>query len=79
MRRVLSGWSDSENFCNRFTHCLQEATGVILMFETDDKVIGKSHDDHVSRGFPPSPAVGPEIEDVMKIDVRDQWRDNYEP
>jgi hypothetical protein len=42
------------------------------MLEADDQVVGVSDHDHVARGLAPSPAFGPEIEDVMKIDVREQ-------
>ena len=55
-----------------FTHRLQEAPGVILMLEADDDVVGVAHDDHVARGLTPSPAFGPEIEDVVQVDVGKQ-------
>ena len=58
-----------------FTHRLQEAPGVILMLEADDDVVGIAHDDHVARGLTPSPAFGPEIADVVQVDVGEQWRD----
>jgi hypothetical protein len=32
-------------------------------------VVGISHNDHVARGFAPSPALGPEIENVVQVDV----------
>ena len=32
------------------------------MLKTDDDVVGKSHDDHLTRGLTPSPAFSPEIE-----------------
>jgi hypothetical protein len=40
--------------------------------ETHDDVIGVPHYDHVACGFAPSPALDPEVEDVVKIDVREQ-------
>src|SRR5512134_3720263 len=39
------------------THRVPEAVGVGLAFETDDAVIGKTHDDHVAHGLTPSPAL----------------------
>src|SRR6516225_5303691 len=48
------------------------------MLESDDKVVGKPHDDHIAPGLPPSPAVYPKIEHVVKIDVGQQRR-NHRP
>jgi hypothetical protein len=42
------------------------------MLETDDEVVGIPNHDHVARGFAPSPALGPEVEDIVEIDVREQ-------
>src|ERR1700736_4185673 len=39
------------------------------VLEADNEVVGIAHDDHVARGFAPSPAFGPEIEDVVQVDV----------
>ena len=55
-----------------FAHRVQEATGVGLVLEADDDVIRVAHDDHVARGLTPSPALGPEIEDVVQVDVGKQ-------
>ena len=52
-----------------FAHGVPEASGVGLMFKANDRVVGVSHDDHVARGLPPSPAIGPEIEHVVQVDV----------
>src|SRR5262249_54094435 len=53
-------------------HRVPAAWGVTFMLETDDNVVGVPHDDHVARGLVPSPALGPEIEHVMQVDVREQ-------
>jgi hypothetical protein len=42
------------------------------MLEAHDCVIGVPDHGHVTRGLAPSPAFGPEVEDVMKIDVRER-------
>src|SRR3984957_10757169 len=47
-----------------FTHRIQEAAGVGLRLEAEDRVVGVAYDDHVALGFAPSPALGPQIEDV---------------
>ena len=59
-----------------FTHRVQEAPGIALVLEADDKIVGIPHDDHVTRGFAPSPALGPEVEDVVQVDVGQEWRDH---
>ena len=38
----------------------------------DNEVVGIAHNDHVARGLAPSPAFGPEIEDVEQVDVGKQ-------
>ena len=76
IRRVFSGWSASANSSSRCAHRVPEAPGVCLVFEADDDVVGVAHDDHVARGLPPSPAFGPEIEDVVQVDVGEQRRDH---
>src|SRR5262249_9377088 len=51
-----------------------EASGLGLVLESDDEIVGIAHDDHVARGLTPSPALGPEIEDVVQVDVCKKWR-----
>ena len=36
----------------------------------------RRHDDHVAGGLPPSPAVGPQVEHVVQVDVGEQRRDH---
>jgi hypothetical protein len=52
-------------------HRVPEAPSVVLMLEADHQVVGIPDHDHVARGLAPSPALGPKVEDVMKIDVRE--------
>jgi len=51
---------------------IEEAPGIGLVLETDNEVVGIAHNDHVARGLAPSPAFGPEIEDVEQVDVGKQ-------
>ncbi len=46
--------------------------GIGLVLEADHDVIGVAQDDHVAGRLPPSPAVGPQVEDVMQVDVGKQ-------
>src|SRR5208283_4317701 len=57
-------------------HRLPEAASVALMLEADDDVVGIPDHDHVARGLAPSPALSPEIEDIVQVDVREQRRDH---
>src|ERR1700722_18369909 len=71
IRRVFSGWSDSANSSRR-AHHVEEPTGVGLVFEADDGIIRITEDDHVACCLPLSPAVGPEVEGVVQVDVGKQ-------
>src|ERR1700730_1682515 len=51
------------------THCIEEATGVVLMLEAGHQIIGIAHDNHVAGSLVPSPALGPQVEDVVQVDV----------
>src|SRR5260370_24547409 len=46
------------------------------MLEAHDDVIGVAHDDDLTSGMALSPLVCPEVEDVMEIDIGQQWRGN---
>src|SRR3954453_18705255 len=48
---------------------IEEPTGVGLVLEADDDIIRVAHNDHVTGGLPLSPAVGPEVESVVKVDI----------
>ena len=69
IRRVLSGWSDSANSSKPRAHRVEEPTGVGLVLEADDDIVRIADDDHVACRLAPSPAVGPQVEDVVQVDV----------
>src|SRR5262249_61993589 len=50
----------------------QELPGVSQMLEPGDEVVGEAHDDHVAARVPPPPPLGPQVKDVMEVDVRQQ-------
>lgn len=52
---------------------LPEAPGVGFILEAHNNVIGESHDNDSAFGFPSSPPLGPQIEDVVQIHVGEQW------
>jgi hypothetical protein len=49
--------------------------GIGATLESDNNIVGKTHDDNFSVPFLPPPLVGPKVEHVMQIDVRQQWGD----
>jgi hypothetical protein len=65
----LSGCSDSANSAN-------QTDGIGLALEAGHHVIGIAHDDHVASGHASSPARGPQVEDVVQVDVGEQRRDH---
>ncbi len=70
--RVLPGCSSSPNFANLLAKPGEEPLGVVLMLEPDDEVVGPPHDDHLTAGVPPPPPVGPQVQDVVQVHVREQ-------
>jgi hypothetical protein len=59
-------------------HIRHEASGFTFVLETDDDIIGKAHNDDSTTGMALAPPVCPEIEDVMQVDICQQWR-GYRP
>ena len=74
--RVFSGCSDSANSSNRSRIASRKRRASLSCSKPDDEVVGIAHDDHVARGLAPSPALGPQIEDVVQVDVGKQRRDH---
>jgi uncharacterized protein YbjT (DUF2867 family) len=61
-----------KEFLQPFAHCFPEAPGVGLVFETDDNIVRVAHDDHAAFCLAPSPALGPEVEDIVQVNIRQQ-------
>src|SRR5271166_2056455 len=57
-------------------HHVEEPTSVSLVLEPGHNVVGIAHDDHVAGRLALSPAVGPEVEGVVQVDVGKQRRDH---
>jgi hypothetical protein len=57
-------------------HICKEASGFTFVLETHDDVIGVAHNDDLTPGMVLTPPVCPEIEDVMEVDIGQQWRGN---
>ena len=56
-----------------FVQVLQEGLCLMLVLKTDDRIIGKTHDDHVAGRFGLAPSVDPQIIRVVQVDVRKRW------
>src|SRR2546421_10352649 len=52
-----------------FPHLLRSSAPPLLSVRSWHTVIGIPQDDHVTGSFTLSPAIGPEIEHVVKVDV----------
>jgi hypothetical protein len=50
----------------------QEALSLIPILETDHVIVSEARDDHVTTRVPPPPLVGPQVEHVVEVDVREQ-------
>jgi hypothetical protein len=53
-------------------HRIPEAPRVGFVLKARNNIIRKPHNDDVAFGFPPSPTLGPEIEDVVQVHVGEQ-------
>src|ERR1700723_3515688 len=52
-------------FLQSLAHRIPESSGIGLVLKTDDDIVGVTHDDQVARRLAPSPALGPQVEDVV--------------
>src|ERR1700758_588147 len=57
-------------------HHVEKPTRVALSLEPDHDVIRIARDDHNAGGLAPSPTFGPEVEDLVQIDVGEQRRNH---
>jgi hypothetical protein len=69
--RATAAWRE---VLEPLTHRIEKATCVALVLEAGHQIVGITHDDHVALGFPPSPAFGPKVEDVVEVDVGEERR-----
>src|SRR5829696_3496292 len=54
------------------THRIKETSSVVLMLKANDQIIGIAHDDHVAGSLALSPALGPEVENIVEVDVAEE-------
>src|ERR1035437_8392509 len=52
----------------------KERRGIISIMEARHVVIGKPYEKYIPARVPPPPLVGPQVEDIVEIDVREQRR-----
>jgi len=69
MRRVLSGWRESADFANLSRITFRKRQASVLVLEADNEVVGVAHDYHFACGLTSSPAVDPQSEEVVQVDV----------
>lgn len=58
------------------SHRVPEQPGISFMLEADNDIVRVTHDDNVAFGFSPAPLVGPQVEDVVKVDAGKKRRDH---
>src|SRR5271166_2769039 len=63
-------------FPEPFAHRVKETACVAFTLEADDQIVRVTNDDHDALSLPPSPALSPEIETVMQVDVGKERRDH---
>ena len=56
------------------TKSAKEPVGVVPMFEPDGEIVSEAHDDDIATRLVVPPPVGPQVEDVVQVDVREQRR-----
>jgi len=52
----------------------QEPLGVLTMLEAHNEVVRPAHDDHVTMSVAAPPLLGPQVKNVVKVDVRQERR-----
>lgn len=52
-----------------FVQILQKGLRLMLVLKTNDRIIGKTHDDHVAGRFGLAPSVDPQIVRVVQVSV----------
>ena len=50
----------------------QEPLRILLVLEPDGDVVGEPHDDHVTVRPPMPPPIGPQVENIVEVHVREQ-------
>lgn len=62
--------------CQPLAHRVPGTSGICFVLEADNEVVGIAHDNNIARGLLPSPAIGPQIENVVQIDIGQKGRDD---
>src|SRR5258706_16472415 len=72
IRRVFSALRARRKLRQPGLHVRAKAFGVIDVLETDNDVVRVADDHYLAPSLAPSPALCPEVEDVVEVDVRQQ-------
>lgn len=59
-----------------FAKLHEKPRGVRMILESNRKIVSVTHNDNVSPCIPLPPLLGPEIKDVVQVDIRKEWRDS---
>ena len=77
--RVFSGCSSRLNFSHSFRKFRPKLIGIRFAVKSNHDVVGEAHDDDISVCPLPTPCLDPQVEYVMKIDVRQKRREHFRP
>src|SRR5690625_7075061 len=57
-------------------HLRKETAGILFFLESKYTVVRVTYDDHRTASMPTTPLPGPQIERIVQVDIRQQWRDD---
>ena len=58
--------------CESFAQFAVEPLGIVAVLEPHEEIVGVPHDDDITARDLRSPLLGPEVEDVVQLDVGEQ-------
>ena len=70
----LLGVQLQRELCEPLAQVGQEPLGVLTMLEAHNEVVRPAHDDHVAVSVAAPPLLGPQVKDVVQVDIRKQRR-----
>ena len=61
-------------FVHAIPHIIQESLGIAVMLKAHHKLIRIPYDYYITVGLGLTPVLYPQVQNIMKIDIRQQWR-----
>src|SRR6516165_6483403 len=71
------GWMQRQfELAQALVQILQERPGLVLMLKAGDEVVRVADDDHVAARLILTPAIGPQIERIVQVNICQSWRND---